>query len=134
MQELRIRCLLGVARQRADRAPSEARALLGQAGRDIKRLRRERISWARALAWLLDASLAQVRGKQAEAQDKLGHAVKALDAADLALFAAAARSRLASSSGARDDAELPACGMSWFTRNEIASPVRMTAMLTPAFE
>jgi hypothetical protein len=134
MTELRARCMLGAAKQRARRAPSDARVLLGRAECQIKRLRRERVSWARALVWLLDASLAHVRGKEAEAQDKLRHAVTALDASDMALFAAAARSRLAPSSGARDDAEPSERGTSWFTRNEITSPLRMSAMLTPAFE
>jgi hypothetical protein len=134
MNELRVRCMLGAAKQCARRAPSEARALLGRAERQIKRLRRERVSWACALAWLLEASLAHVRGEEAAAQAQLGHAVNALDAVDMALFAAAARSRLTTTSGARDDAERSERGMSWFTRNEIASPRRMSAMLTPAFE
>jgi hypothetical protein len=134
VSELRVRCMLGAAKQRAFRAPSEARALLGRAERHIKRLRRERIAWASALAWLLDASLAHVRANDAEAQHKLGQAARALDAVDMALFAAAARARLTTSSGARDDAELPQRDMSWFTRNEVASPLRMSAMVTPAFE
>jgi hypothetical protein len=134
MNELRVRCMLGAAKQRAIRAPSEARALLGQAERHIKRLRRERIAWASALAWMLDAGLAHVRADEARAQDKLRQAAKALDAVDMALFAAVARSRLTASSDARADAEQSERGMSWFTRNEVASPRRMSAMLTPGFE
>jgi hypothetical protein len=132
--ELRIRCVLAAARQCARRAPSEAHALLDQARREIRRLARERVGWASALAGLLEAGLAHLRGDVATACDQLAHAIAALDAAGLALFATAARRRLAQLCGGDRGAELSRQAAAWFTHSGVVRPDAMTAMLTPAFE
>jgi hypothetical protein len=132
--ELRIRCLLAAARQRARRAPGEAHALLDQARREIRRLARERVGWASALAGLLEAGMAHLRGDAATTCDRLAQAITALDAAGLALFAAAARRRLAQLCGGDRGAELSRQADAWFTHIGVVRPGAMTAMLTPAFE
>jgi hypothetical protein len=133
MGELNIRCTIAAAAERAGTAPSDARALLTKAERGIKRLRNERVEWADALAWLLQAGVAQLRSHGDEAQRCLQHAVERLDAVDMALFATAARARLAALRGGRDGGALADRVTSWFSRHEIRSPSRMLGMLTPAF-
>lgn len=134
MRELRVRATLAAARQRRRSAPSEARALQAQAERGIRGLRRERTAWADALAWSLHAGLAQIRGDDSTARASLEHAIAAFEAVDMALFAKAARHRLAALLGGHDGAGLASEAVSWFARQDVVSPARMTAMLTPAFD
>jgi hypothetical protein len=134
MRELRGRCALAVARHRAASAPSEVRVLLAQVQRDIKRLRKERVGWADGLAWLLAAGCARLRSDDAAAREALRRAVPALEAADMALFAAVARHRLAPLCDGRDAVALAADAQAWLARQDIVAPARMIAMLTPAFE
>src|SRR5207244_13302464 len=61
MHDLRARCALAAAAGGADRAP-----LLALAERDVKRLERERLAWADALALLLRAGLSAARGEAAD--------------------------------------------------------------------
>jgi eukaryotic-like serine/threonine-protein kinase len=134
MRELRVRCALAVARQRAASAPGEARALLSSARRDIRRLRKERVGWADAFAQLLAAGCAHVERDEPAARDALRRAVTALESVDMALFAAVARHRLAHLADGRDAVALAADAQAWLARRDIVSPARMIAMLTPAFE
>lgn len=133
MCELNIRCTIAAAEQCARTAPSEARELLTKAKRGIKRLRSERVEWAGALAWLLQAGIAKLRGDEEEARHSLERAVQQLDAVDMALFATAARARLATLRGGSDGAALADGVASWLACHEIQSPPRMLSMLTPAF-
>jgi hypothetical protein len=59
---------------------------------------------------------------------------RGLDAAGLALFATAARRRLAQLCGGDRGAELSRQAAAWFTHSGVIRPDAMTAMLTPAFE
>jgi eukaryotic-like serine/threonine-protein kinase len=131
MRELRARCALAAARQLAERAPSEARALIAEAERDIARLRRERAAWAHALAWLLQAGVAHLRCDDAVAIDNMARAVESLAAVDMALFAAAARHRFATLRGGGDSMLTDVAA--WFASHDVKAPARMIAMLTPAF-
>jgi tetratricopeptide (TPR) repeat protein len=134
MRELRARATLAAARQRILAAPSEARALLAQTETAIRRLRREHVTWADALAWSLAAGVAHVRGDDATTRAALHRAITSFDVLDMALFASAARHRLATLSGGRDGAILTSGVASWFASQGVASPAPMIAMLTPAFE
>jgi len=134
MRELRVRCSLAVARRRATSAPGEARALLASARRDIRRLRKERVGWAQALASLLAAGCDHVQGDAPAAREALRRAVSALEAVDMSLFAAVARHRLAHLVDGRDAVALAADAQAWLARHDIVAPSRMIAMLTPAFE
>jgi hypothetical protein len=133
MYELRARCALAAARQLDQRAPRQARALIAEAERTIGRLRRARVAWADAHAWLLAAGVAQLRADTAAANDRLARAIDGFVAVDMELFATAARRRLAN---LRDDAGRAAAideATAWFTGHDVVAPARMIAMLTPAF-
>jgi hypothetical protein len=132
MSELRARCALAAARQLADR-PRQARALLAEADRTSARLRREGVGWAGAHASLLAAGVAHLRGGHAATATHLARAIDEFAAADMELFATAARLRHAQ---LRTDAAGPAAvddATAWLTRHDVVSPARMVAMLTPAF-
>ncbi|HEY0990748.1 MAG TPA: hypothetical protein VGD80_27030 [Kofleriaceae bacterium] len=133
MRELRARCTLAAARQCVERSPEQARALIADVVRDIARLRRERAAWASALAWLLDAGVARMRGDAARAIDCLEHAIAALVIVDMELFATAARHCLATLRDGDDGAVLARQVTDWFSRHEVVTPARMLAMLAPAF-
>src|SRR5262249_8849616 len=130
----RARATLALAVHKARSAPSEARALLGEAQRDVKRLRRERASWADGLAWLTQAGCAQLRSDEEAARLALTRAVETLEANDMSLFAAAARHRLAPLSGGQDGLVHAKAAQSWLARHDIVSPARMLAMVTPVFD
>ncbi|HSS00439.1 MAG TPA: hypothetical protein VLM79_25445, partial [Kofleriaceae bacterium] len=134
MRELRGRVALAVARQRRASAPGEARALVAQVRRDVRRLHKERMGWADGLAHLLAAGCARLDTDDAAAREALVRAVTALDAAGMALFAAVARHRLAHLTDGRDAVALAADANAWLARQDIVAPARMIAMLTPAFE
>jgi predicted ATPase len=134
MRELRARCALAAARQLGERAPSEARALIAGAERDIGRLRRERVAWADALAWLLQAGVAHLKADDAGVRGNLARAVEAFSAVDMALFATAAQQRLAELRSDHDGAALADSVASWLSRHDIKAPARMIAMMTPAFD
>src|SRR5439155_14140510 len=89
MHDLRARCALAAAAGGADRAP-----LLALAERDVKRLERERLAWADALALLLRAGLSAARGEAADVAPLLERATAAFETAQMAVHANVARRRL----------------------------------------
>jgi eukaryotic-like serine/threonine-protein kinase len=133
MSELRARCALAAARQLGHRAPGQARGLLAEADRAIARLRRERVGWAEAHASLLAAGVAHLRSDRGAAIDHLTRAIDGFAAADMELFATAARHRRASLSDDPAAATSRNEATAWLTRHDVVAPARMIAMLTPAF-
>jgi hypothetical protein len=132
MTELRARSALAAARRLTASAPN-ARALLAEAARTSARLRREGVTWATAHASLLAAGVAHLRSDRAATATHLARAIDDFTAADMELFATAARHRHAQ---LRTDAAGPAAvddAVAWLTREGVVSPARMVAMLTPAF-
>jgi hypothetical protein len=133
MSELRARCALAGARPLAASAPRRARALLTEAARSSARLRREGVTWATAHASLLAAGVAHLHGDRAATIAHLARAIDEFTAADMHLFATAARHRHAQ---LRTDTAGPTTvdeATAWLTRHDVVSPARMVAMLTPAF-
>ncbi|HEX3344642.1 MAG TPA: hypothetical protein VHS09_08710, partial [Polyangiaceae bacterium] len=127
--EMRARCALAVARER----PEASRALLASAERDAGRIARERAPWATALAWLLRASAAALRGDRARATALLRKAIAGFEAADMALHATAARWRLAGLVGGEEQQALEARAAAWLREEGVADAEALVSTLAPGF-
>jgi hypothetical protein len=109
------------------------RPLLRAAERDANRLEREKTPTADALGQLIRAGVVAARGDSAGAVGLLKSAAARCDAADLALYAAAARRRLGELLGGDEGRNLVAQADVWMAGQQIRNPARMTAMLAPGF-
>jgi hypothetical protein len=107
--------------------------LLHAAERDARRLRRERVAWAEALAQLVRAGVAMGRHDAGAARQLLEDAAGRLDAAGLRLHAAAARRRLGERVGGCEGQHLVEQADAWMKGQNIRRPDRMTALLAPGF-
>jgi hypothetical protein len=125
---LRARAALAVAPTAPEPGP-----LLRAAERDARRLRRERIAWAEALAQLVRAGVAMGRHDAGAARQLLEDAADRLDAAGLRLHAAAARRRLGERVGGSEGQHLVEQADAWMKGQNIRRPDRMTALLAPGF-
>src|SRR5205823_9741046 len=72
----------------------DAKPLVRVAEKSARRLDRERTPWTSALARLIRAGVASVRGDAGRAARLLSDAVEGFEAAEMGLFAAAGRRRL----------------------------------------
>ncbi len=106
---------------------------LAVAGRDADRIEREGTPWANPIAWMLRAAIAAFRGKQDLARQELVRAIGGFERADMQLYAAAGRSRLATLVGGDEGRALSETSMAWMTSQAVANPDRLTAMLAPGF-
>ncbi len=125
VHELRARTALAVAARSA--AP---RPLLRAAEAGARRIERERLPWALPLAQRLRAGLAALRGDRAAAADLLERAAAGFEVAEMRLFAAATRRRLADFRGP-DGAGLVVAADAWMAGQGVRNPARLAAALTP---
>jgi hypothetical protein len=88
---------------------------------DARAIAKEKMPWASPLALLLRAGAAARRGQNDQASALAREAAAGFDAADMALYAAAARWR----AGEPNE--------SWMRERKIASPDRMVALLAPGW-
>ncbi|MBV8677410.1 MAG: protein kinase [Planctomycetaceae bacterium] len=128
MWSLRGRSALAAASTAADPRP-----YLRQAGRDARRLERERLPYAEASAALIRAGLLAARGDLAGAATRLADAADRFDAADMRLCAQAARRRLGLLLGGDEGRDLVTRADAWMAGEKILDPVRMTAVYAPEF-
>jgi hypothetical protein len=119
---LRGRCALAAAAKDKD---------LHSAERDARLIEREGVPWADPLAKLLRAGIASVRGRREEARDLLEKAEEGFVAADMALYAAAARRRRGEMLGGEGKTRVEAAD-EWMSRQGIQDPARMAQMLAPS--
>ncbi len=96
--QLRCRAALGAAAAAEDRDE-----YLREAAKLISRLRSENVAWSTALATGFDAALSHLRGRAAEASEKLTLASQLLDKVDMRLFAASVRYHLGTLNGLSTD-------------------------------
>jgi hypothetical protein len=127
---LRARAALAAALEGSggDRA-----ALTAAARRDARRVAREKTRWATPLAGLLRAAAADLSGDRDGAVAELRAALAGLDAADMKLYAAAARRQLAGLVGGDEGRTLDAEAGAFFAGEGIVAPERMVRMLVPGF-
>jgi hypothetical protein len=115
---LRGRAALAAAAPGTAGAAMRKRALA-----DARKLDREKMRWASALARLLRAGVAAQDGDRATADGLLGEAIVELEALDMHLYAQAAR---------RARGEVDAVDR-WMSEQQVQNPSRMTALLVPGF-
>jgi eukaryotic-like serine/threonine-protein kinase len=124
--QLQARAALATARRRNHR--------LQVAKRMARQIANEHMRWADPFVCLVRAGIEHQRGETAKAVTQLTEAVAAFDLADMHLYAAAARRRLAEELGGdrgrqlRDDAD------AWMLDQKIKNPALMTRMLAPGFD
>ena len=124
---LRGRAALAAARD----AANDSR-LLDAAHRAVRRLRRERVAWADALADLVAAGVASQTSGGSASQLAL-RARDGFEACGLQLYAAAAQRRYGELIGGDHGREAVIAADTRMAQQGIVSPARMTAMLAPGF-
>jgi serine/threonine protein kinase len=129
-QHLRARCAVSAAAEAA-RAGASPRQLLHLAIRDARRIEREATPWADPLAALVRAGAESVEGQRQKALASLEQAASGLDAADMALYAGAARLCRGRLLGGEAGARLIAEAEAGMRAERVRNPERMTAMLAP---
>ncbi len=107
--------------------------LLAQAAADASAIAGEKMPWSTPLAQLLAAGVAATRGQPDVARARLTEAVAGLDAAGLALYAAAARARLGALDGGEAGQAMVRTATAWLTKQGVKRPERFVAMLAPGF-
>jgi hypothetical protein len=93
----------------------------------------QRAAWADALAKLLFAGLAARRGNRDGAARLLTEAAAELDAADMGLYAAAARRRLGALVGGDEGRALVVRADAVMAERQVKAPEKMTAFYAPGF-
>jgi serine/threonine protein kinase/tetratricopeptide (TPR) repeat protein len=106
--------------------------LLKEVERDARTIEREKTHWAEPLARLLRAGVAARRGRTSEAVVLLEQAEAGFTAADMRLYAAAARRRRGELL-CKDGRGLVEAANAWMTAQAIQNPDRITALLSPGF-
>jgi tetratricopeptide (TPR) repeat protein len=112
---------------------SATRGLLKTAARAARELTRSSIAAFHPTGLLLGAGVAALRGQTRSALDILDQAAAGFDAADMTLFAAAARRCHGVLSGGTAGAARIAEADRWMALQGIRSPANITRMLAPGF-
>jgi hypothetical protein len=123
------RCAVAMAAVSADPRP-----LLRQAENSARRLDRQQLPWTSALAQLIKAGVASVRGDAGRAERLLADATERFESADMGLFAASARRHLGQLRGGDEGRELIEQADTWMRAQSILNPYRMAACLAPGFQ
>jgi hypothetical protein len=111
--------------------PERGSARLAEARRLARRLERERMTWTAPLAAILTAGIANAEGDRARERTSLRAAIELAQAADMSLYAAAARHQLGLALGGEEGAEILAKAEDAMRAQEIVAPARFAAMLVP---
>jgi hypothetical protein len=125
---LRARALVAAA---AARPPEARRPLLRAALKDVRRLERVGLGWTMALGALLRAGVSELSGQRDETVHRLETAVTRLDEADMGLYAAVARERLAERVGGDRAEILAGLANERYERQRVRRRAEISAMLGP---
>ncbi len=109
----------------------QARRLRRSAEHDATRIEREGMPWGNPLAQLIRAGVATLGGRGDDAVALLSAAETGFQAADMSLYAAAARRRKGELVAGDEGRTLIAAADAWMAGQQIQNPERMTAMLAP---
>jgi hypothetical protein len=126
---LRARAALMLAEGR----PSDRESLCREAARDARSIGAEAMPWSDPLAALLRAGIAATRGDAAQALSSLGQAEAGLVAADMGLYAAAARYYRGKLMGGDEGRALEVAAVGWMAGQGVKNPERMAALHAPGF-
>lgn len=129
----RARCALSHLAHSKNLADHDVEVLLKTANGDAKKMERERLAWATPLAQLVRGAVCAYRGQDRAAMDILDSAASALEAADMNLFAAAARWRLGELQGGDSGTEAIRAADHSMRVQGIANPGRVVDTLAPGF-
>jgi serine/threonine protein kinase len=125
---LRARCAIAVAH-----ANRSERRFLAVARSSARRIARERMAWSDPLALLLEAGIASVEGRQADAERQLQEAGERFERAEMKMYAAVTRRRLGALRGGAPGQRLREDAEAWMATQSIRNPVAITRMLAPGF-
>lgn len=114
-------------------SPARAGRLLRVVERAADRVEKDRMPYGTALAGLLRAGAAAVRGDGAGALRHLESAEAAATAADMALHVAVAQRRRGELLGGEKGRALVSAADAWMAGQDIRRPDRITAMFAPGF-
>ena len=103
------------------------------AEKSARRLDRQQLPWTSALAQLIKAGVASVRGDAGRAERLLADATERFESADMGLFAASARRQLGQLRGGDEGRELIEQADAWMRAQSILNPSRMASCLAPGF-
>ncbi len=109
----------------------ESESLLEEALSDSRRLERERVHWADALAALARAGIASIRGDWKQTARRLGFAASSFALTDMALYAAVSRRCLGTILGGEKGKALVDSADAWMREQKIEDPAGFAAMLAP---
>jgi hypothetical protein len=126
---LKARTALAVAAMAKQPEP-----LLKTAARLARRIEKEKMLWSAPFVSLIRAGIANTRGDEKKCADLLTRAVAELEAADMSLYAAAARRRLGQTLSGATGESLIAEADEWMQKQTIKNPARLTRMLVPGFK
>ncbi|WP_437794069.1 ATP-binding protein [Sorangium sp. So ce693] len=116
----------------AEAAP-DPEALIQVALRDAAALAREKTAWSDPFVPLIRAGAAELRGDREAAITQLEAAAAGFDAADMPLYAAAARRQAGELLGGEKGLQRLLVADAVMARERIKSPARWAAMLAPGF-
>jgi hypothetical protein len=122
------RCAVALAAVSADKA-----ALLRRAEKSARRLEGHQTAWTGALAHLIKAGAASVRGDTAGAERLLAETIDRFDRAEMELFAAAARRQLGRLRGGDEGRALVEQADAWMRAQSVRNPSRMASCMAPGF-
>ena len=103
------------------------------AAADARRIERERMPWSTPLAGLVRAGVARLSGHAPEAARLLERAAAGFDAADMPLYAAAARLSLSTLQGGEQARRVRAEAEAYLQGQGVRCPPRFAAMIAPGF-
>jgi hypothetical protein len=129
---LRARAALALAAQVAE-GSSERKDRLALAAQAARRIDRARTRWGMPLAILTRATVARLEGDLPRAEAGLRDALAAFEQAEMQLYAAATRRRLAEILGGWEGTKMRAAADDFMRAQAIANPDAMTAMLAPGW-
>jgi serine/threonine protein kinase len=109
----------------------ESESLLEEALSDSRRLERERVHWADALAALARAGIASIRGDWKQTARRLGFAASSFALTDMTLYAAVSRRCLGTILGGEKGKALVDSADAWMREQKIEDPAGFAAMLAP---
>ncbi|GAC1520410.1 MAG: hypothetical protein NVS3B10_21780 [Polyangiales bacterium] len=112
----------------------DAETMLQRAVAAGRRLQREDGDWMSGLGALIHAGVSHRRGEPAIAVSTLERAIEQLRAADMKLYAAAARSRLGALLGGDGGRAMREEARSAFVAEGVVDPERFIAMMAPGFD